>query len=61
MSFLPCFLAEQFSQLSNLYFLLIAVLQQIPGLSPTGRFGTVLTLAVLLAVSLLREILEDLR
>ncbi len=60
-SFLPSFLADQFSQLSNMYFLVIAVLQQVPDLSPTGRFGTVLTLAVLLAVSLLKEMLEDLR
>lgn len=51
----------QFSQLSNLYFLLIAVLQQIPDLSPTGRFGTVATLSVLLFLSLIKETLEDLR
>lgn len=36
-AFLPRFLAEQFTQLPNLYFLLIALLQQIPDFSPTGR------------------------
>ena len=36
-TFLPRFLAEQFSQAPNLYFLCVALLQQIPGFSPTGR------------------------
>lgn len=36
-SFLPKFLFQQLSQLSTLYFLGIALLQQIPDLSPTGN------------------------
>ena len=51
LTFLPKFLLEQFSQLSNIYFLIIALLQQLPDLSPTGRWGTVSTLAVLMALS----------
>ncbi|KFM79095.1 putative phospholipid-transporting ATPase IA, partial [Stegodyphus mimosarum] len=37
-SFLPKFLFEQFRRYSNIFFLFIALLQQIPNVSPTGRY-----------------------
>nr|CAI5828688.1 unnamed protein product [Callosobruchus analis] len=38
--FLPLFLFEQFRRWANVFFLIIAMLQQIPDVSPTGRFTT---------------------
>jgi hypothetical protein len=37
-TFLPRFLLEQFRRYSNVFFLCIAVLQQIPEVSPTGMY-----------------------
>lgn len=42
-----------------MFFLVIAVLQQIPGCSPTSRFSTILPLAFILVVSAVKELLED--
>ncbi|OQR77199.1 putative phospholipid-transporting ATPase IA-like [Tropilaelaps mercedesae] len=58
-TFLPKFLFEQFRRYSNIFFLFVAVMQQIPGVSPTGRFTTAVPLAFILMVSALKEILED--
>jgi len=41
LTFLPVNLFEQFLRVANLYFLLMAILQLIPGLSPTSWFTTV--------------------
>ncbi|CAH1730930.1 probable phospholipid-transporting ATPase IA isoform X2 [Aphis gossypii] len=59
LSFLPIFLFEQFRRYSNCFFLLIALLQQIPEVSPTGRFTTLVPLCFILLVSALKEIVED--
>ena len=56
---IPKFLFEQFSRYSNLFFLFTAVLQQIPNISPTNRWTTVGPLAVVLLVSLAKEMVED--
>ncbi|XP_055915903.1 probable phospholipid-transporting ATPase IA isoform X3 [Eupeodes corollae] len=58
-SFLPSFLFEQFRRYSNCFFLLIALLQQIPDVSPTGRYTTLVPLIFILAVSAIKEIIED--
>ncbi|XP_050425545.1 probable phospholipid-transporting ATPase IA isoform X2 [Adelges cooleyi] len=58
-SFLPIFLFEQFRRYSNCFFLLIALLQQIPEVSPTGRFTTLVPLCFILLVSAVKEIIED--
>jgi len=60
-SFLPCFIFEQFRRYSNCFFLLIALLQQIPDVSPTGRYTTLVPLLFILAVSATKEIVEDLK
>eukprot|EP01006_Ploeotia_vitrea_P021670 TRINITY_DN54101_c0_g1_i1.p1 TRINITY_DN54101_c0_g1~~TRINITY_DN54101_c0_g1_i1.p1 ORF type:complete len:1157 (+),score=117.86 TRINITY_DN54101_c0_g1_i1:36-3506(+) len=52
-------LFEQFMRIANLYFLIIAILQLIPDLSPTGRFSTTLTLIFVLAVSAIKAAYED--
>ncbi|KAL1122527.1 hypothetical protein AAG570_002858 [Ranatra chinensis] len=59
LSFLPCFLFEQFRRYSNCFFLFIALLQQIPDVSPTGRYTTLVPLIFILLVSALKEIIED--
>ncbi|XP_048480918.1 probable phospholipid-transporting ATPase IA isoform X3 [Plutella xylostella] len=58
-SFIPLFLFEQFRRYSNCFFLMIALLQQIPDVSPTGRWTTLTPLILILTVSALKEILED--
>ncbi|KAH8415892.1 hypothetical protein KR222_003038 [Zaprionus bogoriensis] len=60
-SFLPSFLFEQFRRYSNCFFLLIALLQQIPEVSPTGRYTTLVPLIFILSVSAIKEIIEDLK
>ncbi|KAJ2950446.1 hypothetical protein O0L34_g8688 [Tuta absoluta] len=58
-SFIPLFLFEQFRRYSNCFFLLIALLQQIPDVSPTGRYTTLTPLILILSVSAIKEIVED--
>uniref|UniRef100_A0A6P4E6K6 Probable phospholipid-transporting ATPase IA n=1 Tax=Drosophila rhopaloa TaxID=1041015 RepID=A0A6P4E6K6_DRORH len=60
-SFLPAFLFEQFRRYSNCFFLLIALLQQIPDVSPTGRYTTLVPLMFILSVSAIKEIVEDIK
>lgn len=58
-TFLPKFLFEQFSKYANLFFLFTAVLQQIPNVSPTNRFTTIVPLVIVLLVSATKELVED--
>ncbi|XP_063230598.1 probable phospholipid-transporting ATPase IA isoform X2 [Bacillus rossius redtenbacheri] len=60
-SFVPSFLFEQFRRYSNCFFLFIALLQQIPDVSPTGRYTTLVPLIFILSVSAIKEIIEDIR
>lgn len=60
-SFLPKFLFEQFRRYSNIFFLFIALLQQIPNVSPTGRYTTAVPLIFILMVSAIKEIIEDIK
>ncbi|XP_040565458.1 phospholipid-transporting ATPase IB isoform X2 [Lepeophtheirus salmonis] len=58
-SFLPKFLFEQFRRYANIFFLMIGIMQQIPNVSPTGRYVTIVPLLIILTVTALKEILED--
>lgn len=58
-TFVPKFLFEQFSKYANLFFLFTAILQQIPNVSPTNKFTTVVPLAIVLLVSAIKESVED--
>ncbi|CAH8539470.1 unnamed protein product [Schistosoma margrebowiei] len=60
-TFLPKFVTEQFRRYANIFFLVIALLQQIPGVSPTGRFTTLVPLCIILTVSAIKEVIEDFR
>ncbi|KAH7368837.1 phospholipid-translocating P-type ATPase [Plectosphaerella cucumerina] len=59
--FLPKQLFFQFSKLGNAYFLAIAIMQMIPGLSTTGRWTTLAPLAAFVALSMMKEGYDDYR
>uniref|UniRef100_A0A3B4Z982 Phospholipid-transporting ATPase n=1 Tax=Stegastes partitus TaxID=144197 RepID=A0A3B4Z982_9TELE len=59
-TFLPRFLYSQFRRAANAFFLFIALLQQIPDVSPTGRWTTLVPLLFILVVAAVKEIIEDL-
>ncbi|MCJ1320648.1 aminophospholipid translocase [Xylographa vitiligo] len=58
-TFVPKFLFEQFTKYANLFFLFTAGLQQIPNISPTNRYTTVVPLGIVLLVSAAKELVED--
>ncbi|TAQ86859.1 hypothetical protein B7494_g4819 [Chlorociboria aeruginascens] len=60
-SFLPRQLVFQFSKLANAYFLLVSILQMIPGLSTTGTYTTIAPLLVFVSISMAKEGYDDLR
>ncbi|KIM63851.1 hypothetical protein SCLCIDRAFT_1213640 [Scleroderma citrinum Foug A] len=60
-TFVPKFFKEQFSKYANLFFLFTACIQQIPGVSPTNKYTTIVPLAVVLLASALKETQEDLK
>ncbi|OLY81337.1 putative phospholipid-transporting ATPase 5 [Smittium mucronatum] len=60
-TFLPAQLSSQFSRIANLYFLFIAILQQIPGWSTTGRFSTFLPLSIFVFFGIAHEGYDDYR
>lgn len=58
-TFLPKFLFEQFSKYANLFFLFTAILQQVPNVSPTNRYTTIVPLMIVLMISAIKELVED--
>lgn len=60
-TFLPVALFKQFLRVANVYFLIIAILQSIPAISPLSPYTAYLPLAFVLVVSLIREGIEDYR
>lgn len=60
-NFVPRQLVAQFSKLANFYFLVISILQMIPGLSTTGTFTTIVPLMFFVTVSISKEGYDDLR
>ncbi|KAK7206902.1 phospholipid-transporting ATPase 1 [Myxozyma melibiosi] len=60
-TFLPKFLFEQFSKYSNLFFLFTCIIQQVPDVSPTNRWTTIITLGIVLFVSAVKEGIEDVK
>lgn len=52
-------LPEQFSKYANVFFLFTAAIMQIPGVSPTNRYTTVLPLSLVLLVAAFKEMQED--
>jgi phospholipid-translocating ATPase len=59
--FLPKQLLFQFSRLANFYFLVIGTMQMVPGLSTTGRYTTIIPLAIFVSFSMAKEGFDDYR
>jgi magnesium-transporting ATPase (P-type) len=59
--FIPQNLWYQFHRVANLYFLLMSILQFIPGLSPTGRYTTIFPLSAILTITMIKELVEDIK
>eukprot|EP00770_Monocercomonoides_exilis_P004873 MONOS_4849.1-p1 / transcript=MONOS_4849.1 / gene=MONOS_4849 / organism=Monocercomonoides_exilis_PA203 / gene_product=P-type ATPase / transcript_product=P-type ATPase / location=Mono_scaffold00135:41891-45700(-) / protein_length=1269 / sequence_SO=supercontig / SO=protein_coding / is_pseudo=false len=51
----------QFRRVANVYFLLIAILQLIPGLSTLNPVTSILPLVFVIVVTMIKDLLEDLR
>lgn len=60
-TFLPKFFFEQFSKYANLFFLFTSIIQQVPSVTPTSRYTTIGTLCIVLIVSAIKEISEDIK
>jgi magnesium-transporting ATPase (P-type) len=60
-TFIPKGLLYQFSRLSNVYFLFTAIIQSIPLISPLTSLTAIVPLIFVLGVSMIRELIEDLR
>lgn len=58
-TFIPKFLFEQFRRYANIFFLSIGLMQQIPDVSPTGRYVTIMPFTVILMLTALKELIED--
>ncbi|KAG0761751.1 hypothetical protein G6F16_010246 [Rhizopus arrhizus] len=58
-TFLPKFLYEEFSKYANLFFLFISGIQQIPGISPTSKYTTLVPLVIVLLITAIKELVED--
>ena len=58
-TFLPKALFYQFNRLANIYFLICAILQCIPMISPLNPLTAILPLVIVLSASLIREGMED--
>ena len=54
LTFLPKFLFEQFRRYANIFFLAIGLFQQIPGISPTGKYVTIVPFIGILIVTALK-------
>jgi len=59
LTFIPKFLFEQFRRYANIFFLSIGLLQQIPGVSPTGRYVTIVPFLLILLITAIKELVED--
>lgn len=59
LTFLPKALIFQFYRLANVYFLIIAILQSIPAISPLSSATAIFPIVFVLSVSLIREGIED--
>jgi magnesium-transporting ATPase (P-type) len=60
-TFLPKNLYEQFKRLANLWFLIVAVIQLIPGISPLNPASSIVPLVFVLLVTAVKEAFEDIK
>lgn len=60
-NFFPRQLWAQFTKIANFYFLVVAILQMVPGLSTTGTYTTLVPLLIFVGISMAKEGLDDWR
>ncbi|KXG47968.1 ATPase, P-type, K/Mg/Cd/Cu/Zn/Na/Ca/Na/H-transporter [Penicillium griseofulvum] len=60
-SFFPRQFFAQFTKVANFYFLIVAILQMIPGLSTTGTYTTIVPLLIFVGISMGKEGFDDYR
>ncbi|SGZ40243.1 related to Probable phospholipid-transporting ATPase DNF3 [Hanseniaspora guilliermondii] len=60
-TFVPKQVLFQFRKFANSYFLIISILQMIPGWSTTGSYTTIIPLLIFISISVLREGYDDFR
>jgi phospholipid-transporting ATPase len=58
-TFLPLSLVLQFTRVANIYFLITAILQSIPEISPLHPFSAIAPLLFVLGVAMIRDGIED--
>ncbi|RLV96231.1 putative phospholipid-transporting ATPase DNF3 [Spathaspora sp. JA1] len=58
-SFLPQQLKAQFSKIANCYFMVVAIMQMVPGWSTTGHYTTIIPLCIFMSISIAREGFDD--
>ena len=61
LTFLPLSLMLQFRRYANIYFLIVAILQSIPAISPLNPLSAIAPLVFVIALSMIREGYEDLK
>jgi phospholipid-translocating P-type ATPase (flippase) len=59
LSFLPLSLFKQFRRLTYVFFLFIAILQQVPTLAPTNRLSTIVPLVTVLLCAIFKDAIEE--
>ena len=60
-TFLPLNLFEQFHRVANIYFLILVILQCIPLISPVNPATTILPFCVVLGLSALKDLVDDIQ
>ena len=60
-NFFPRQLVAQFGKLANFYFLIISIMQMIPGLSTTGTYTTIIPVMIFVSISMAKEGYDDIR
>ena len=58
-TFLPRNLFEQFLRVANLYFLLLTIIQLIPGVSSVPFYSTLVPLVIVLSITALKDAYDD--
>jgi len=60
LSFIPVALYLQFKRYANIYFLIVAIMQSIPAISPLNPISAIAPLIFVVSLSMIREAFEDL-
>lgn len=59
LTFIPLCTFYQFKRVANIYFLLTAIIQSIPNISPISPFTAIAPLILVLIIAMIKEAIED--